>query len=86
MASFAPIRMIHNMTFKTEGRICLSRTGRSHSVLYPPNPRLITSTRRRYVCCNAGPNEGVSELKQFCIKLSIRPRHVRDYLSPNNII
>lgn len=59
MASFVPMRIIHKTTLNTEGRICCSKTGRSHSVLYPPNPRLITSARRKYVCCKAGPNDGV---------------------------
>ena len=54
-------------------------------MLYPPNPRLITSARRRYVCCNPGPNEGVSGLKEFCIKLD-QLEFSREYLSPSSII
>jgi hypothetical protein len=92
MASLAPISIIHKTTLNTEGRICCSRTGRSHCVLYPPNPRLITSTRLRYVCCKAGPNAGVAGSLHRCIRLEMTSVFVRSgfffafYLSPSRMI
>src|SRR5579859_685997 len=69
-ASFDPIRIIHNTTTPTDGRICLSNTGNNHSVLYPPNPLFTTSTLRRYVFCNPGPKDGELGSKDLCNKLT----------------
>jgi len=69
IASFAPMSITHSMASATDGRIWFCKTGNSHSVLYPPKPRLTTSARRKYVCCNAGPKDGVEGSKHLCIRL-----------------